>query len=151
MQWMRWTMPAIAVMSAAAPAYATQYMTVAEAQKRAFPNAQLAEVQAGRVWKAEAGGRPIGYFFFDHVIGKHLNIDYSVALGPDGRVHRVDILEYRESYGGEVRDAAWLGQFAGKGPQGALDVRTISGATLSSTHITEGVKRVLAYYESHLK
>jgi hypothetical protein len=32
----------------------------------------------------------IGYFFVDHVIGKHLYIDYSVALGADGRVRRVE-------------------------------------------------------------
>jgi Na+-translocating ferredoxin:NAD+ oxidoreductase RnfG subunit len=154
-EWMRWTVPATVIMSVAAPAHATQYMTVGEAQKQAFPNAQLAELQAGRVWKAEAGGRAVGFFFLDHVIGKHLNIDYTVALGPDGHVRHVDILEYRESYGGEVHDSAWLGQFVGKSPQSSLqinsDIRNISGATLSSTHITEGVKRVLAYYESHLR
>ena len=29
------------------------------------------------------------------------------------------------------------------------DIRNISGATLSSTHMAEGVKRVLAYHASH--
>jgi hypothetical protein len=31
-----------------------------------------------------------------------------------GRIHRVDILQHRESYGGEVRSPSWLGQFVDK-------------------------------------
>ncbi|MBR1137055.1 MULTISPECIES: FMN-binding protein [Bradyrhizobium] len=149
--WLKWTAPAAAVMSIAAPAYAMQYMSVEEAQKAAFPGASFAEVQAGRVWKASNGG----YFYYDHVVGKHLLIDYTVAIGPDGKVRRVEILNYRESYGGEVHDPNWLGQFVGKGSQNELrinsDIRNISGATLSSTHLTEGVKKVLTYHASHFR
>jgi Na+-translocating ferredoxin:NAD+ oxidoreductase RnfG subunit len=152
-EWLRWTVPVAAVVSIASPAYAAQYMSVAEAQKHAFPNASFVEVQAGHVWKAQAGGKEVGYFYFDHVIGKHLFIDYTVALGSDGRVRRVDILAYRESYGGEVRDASWLQQFVGKSSHNEVrvnsDIRNISGATLSSTHLAEGVKKVLAYHASH--
>jgi hypothetical protein len=152
--WLRWTVPVAAVVSIAAPAYAAQYMSVEEAQKHAFPNASsFAEVQAGHVWKAQSGGSVLGYFYSDHVIGKHLFIDYTVALGPDGSVKRVDILAYRESYGGEVHDDSWLQQFVGKNSHSAVqintDIRNISGATLSSTHLTEGVKKVLAYHASH--
>jgi hypothetical protein len=147
--WLKWTAPVAAVMSVAAPAYAAQYMTVEEAQKQAFPNSSFTEVQAGRVWKAASGG----YFYYDHVVGKHLLIDYTVAIGSDGRVRRVDILNYRESYGGEVHDASWLAQFVGKSNQNEVrvnsDIRNISGATLSSTHLAEGVKKVLAYHASH--
>jgi Na+-translocating ferredoxin:NAD+ oxidoreductase RnfG subunit len=91
-----------------------------------------------------------GLFVFDRVIGKHLYIDYAVALSPAGAVQRVEILEYRESYGGEIRSPSWLAQFVGKTAGSALkingDIRNIAGATLSSTHVTEGVKRVLATY-----
>jgi uncharacterized protein with FMN-binding domain len=155
-EWLRWTAPAAVVMSMAAPACATQYMSVGEAQKSAFPSAtNFTEVQAGRVWKAQAGDRVMGYFYYDHVVGKHLLIDYAVAVESDGRVRKVEILNYRESYGGEVHDASWLQQFVGKSPQSAVqinsDIRNISGATLSSTHITEGVKKVLAYHASHFR
>ena len=149
--WLRWTAPVAAVTSIAAPAYAAQYMSVEEAQKHAFPNASFTEVQAGRIWKAQGGGG--GYFYYDHVVGKHLLIDYTVAVGSDGRVRRVDILNYRESYGGEVHDASWLAQFVGKSSQSDVrvngDIRNISGATLSSTHLAEGVKKVLMYHASH--
>jgi Na+-translocating ferredoxin:NAD+ oxidoreductase RnfG subunit len=155
-RWMSYTLPAAAIMSAASPAFAVQYLSIEEAQKQAFPAAtHFSEVQAGRVWKAEAGGRVAGFFIFDRVVGKHLYIDYAVALTPGGAVHRVEILQYRESYGGEIRSPSWLAQFVGKTSGSALkingDIRNIAGATLSSTHVTEGVKRVLAAYGNRLR
>lgn len=144
--WIRWTAPATAVISVSAPAYAVQYLSVGEAQKLAFPSATFTEVQPGRVWKASSGG----LFVLDHVIGKHLYIDYAVSLDRAGRVHRVDILQYRESYGGEIRSPSWLAQFVGKNASSPLkvgnDIRNISGATLSSQHVTEGIKRILTAY-----
>ena len=149
--WMKWTAPAAAVVSITSSAHAVQYLSVPQAQKLAFPAAtQFVEAQPGRVWKAEAGDKTIGLFVFDRVIGKHLFIDYAVSLDPAGRVHRVDILQYRESYGGEVRQASWLAQFVGKTSASPLqvdsDIRNISGATLSSHHVTEGVKKILGLY-----
>jgi FMN-binding domain len=147
--WLRLTVPA-ALVATASPAYAVQYLSVAQAQRLAFPSATEFVAIDGRAWKAQAGGRTLGLFVVDHVIGKHLYIDYSVALDTGGRIHRVDILQYRESYGGEVRDAGWLAQFAGKSGASPLrvgqDIRNISGATLSSHHVTEGVKRIAAAY-----
>jgi Na+-translocating ferredoxin:NAD+ oxidoreductase RnfG subunit len=156
MTWVRYTLPAAAIMSAGSPAYAVQYLSIGQAQKQAFPSAtRFTEMQAGRVWKAEAGGKVAGYFIFDRVVGKHLFIDYAVALTPGGAVHSVEILEYRESYGGEIRSPSWLAQFAGKTSASPLringDIRNIAGATLSSTHVTEGVKRILAAYGNRLR
>jgi FMN-binding domain len=150
-EWMKWTAPAAAVVSMTSSAHAVQYMSIPEAQKLAFPSAtQFVEAQPGRVWKAQAGGKVVGLFVFDRVIGKHLFIDYAVSLDPGGHVHRVDILQYRESYGGEVRQASWLAQFVGKTSASPLavgsDIRNISGATLSSNHVTEGVKKILGLY-----
>src|SRR3979490_3533724 len=114
-RWVRYTLPAAAIMSIASPAYAMQYLSIDEAQKQAFPSAtHFSEVQAGRVWKGEAGGRVAGFFIFDRVVGKHLLIDYAVALTPGGAVQSVEILQYRESYGGEIRSPSWLAQFVGK-------------------------------------
>jgi Na+-transporting NADH:ubiquinone oxidoreductase subunit C len=153
-RWVRYTLPAAAIMSIASPAHA--YLSIDAARKQAFPSAtHFSEVQPGRVWKAEAGGRVAGFFVFDRVVGKHLYIDYAVALTPGGAVQRVDILQYRESYGGEINSPSWLAQFVGKTSGSALrindDIRNISGATLSSTHVTEGVKRVLAAYGNRLR
>jgi Na+-translocating ferredoxin:NAD+ oxidoreductase RnfG subunit len=147
-RWINWTMPAAVAISAGSSAFAVEYLTIPEAQKQAFPAASFAEVQAGRIWRAESGGRTVGFFIFDRVVGKHLYIDYAVALDPGGRVRNVEILQYRESYGGEIRSPSWLAQFVGKSSASALqvggDIRNISGATLSSHHVTEGVKRIMA-------
>ena len=178
--WLRWTLPPAAVILTAAPAaaFAGEYLRVAEAQKLAFPEAtqfvaanviyrpeDIAAIEklsgekvltkGEQVWRAEAGGRFFGWFIIDYVIGKHLVIDYAVALEPDGRVRRVEILQYRESYGYEVANDDWLRQFVGKSGRDRLqvdaDIRNISGATLSSRHVTEGIKRVLALYDVCLK
>ena len=176
--WVYWTLPPAIIASIAAPVCATPYLTVAEAQNLAFPAAtQFVEanviykpsdvaaieklsgqkVRTGGelVWRAQAGGRLLGFFVVDYVIGKHLVIDYAVALQPDGRIQRVEVLEYRESYGGEINNSDWLAQFVGKSGRDRLeidrDIRNISGATLSCRHVTEGIKRVLAIYETLLR
>jgi hypothetical protein len=151
-EWMRLTLPAAVVASVASPAYAVVYMSVDAAKKAAFPSATRFVDNGASTWKAMAGDKLLGLFVFDHVIGKHLYIDFAVSLDTTGRVMRVDILQYRESYGGEVREAGWLAQFVGKTSSSPLkvggDIRNISGATLSSLHLTEGVKKVLATYGS---
>jgi Na+-translocating ferredoxin:NAD+ oxidoreductase RnfG subunit len=176
--WKPWAAAPAIVISAVVPARATQYLSVDQAQHLAFPGAtqfvpanviytpqqiQAIENESGQpvrtrgeqVWRAMDGGKLAGFFIVDYVIGKHLVIDYAVALEPDGRVRRVEILDYRESYGYEVANADWLKQFAGKTSQDPLavdkDIRNMSGATLSSRHITEGVKRVLAFYDVCLR
>jgi FMN-binding domain len=154
-RWVRLTLPAAVVASISSPSYAVQYLTIEAAQKLAFPAAGRFVENGGLTWKAQAGDRLLGLFVVDHVIGKHLYIDYAVALDTSGRVMRVEILQYRESYGGEVREPGWLAQFVGKTSSSSLkvgsDIRNISGATLSSLHVTEGVKRILATYGSRTR
>ena len=95
-------------------------------------------------WRSPDGG----WFILDNVLGKHEFIDFAVALTAAGAVKGVTILTYRETYGGEVRNPKWLAQFLGKTKTAPLkvdtDIKNISGATLSSVHIAEGVRRLLA-------
>ena len=91
-----------------------------------------------------------GWFIVDQVIGKHEFIPFAVGLDAEGSVKQIEILEYREAYGSQVRNPAWRAQFTGKRHGAALtlqkDIPNISGASLSSRHITDGVKRLLATY-----
>lgn len=68
---------------------------------------------------------------------------------------QIEIMQYNESYGYEVRNASWRAQFVGKSAHSPLqlnvDIKNISGATLSSKHITDGVKRLLQKYGSGAK
>jgi hypothetical protein len=172
---MRWisVLAAPAAVIVAVPGAATVYFTTEQAQQAMFPGAsfvrvplQLSDQQrramydrsgvhepfnADRVWRASTGG----YFVIDEVVGKHEHIKYAVAIGPDGTIKQIEILEYRESYGYEVREPSWRQQFVSKSASSPLkldgDIKNISGATLSCKHITDGVKRVLAMYELALR
>ena len=87
----------------------------------------------------------------DRVIGKHELITYAVGLEPQGQVRGVEIMDYRETYGYQIRNKAWREQFMGKTARDPIqlekDIKNISGATLSSAHVTNGVRRILQTYE----
>ncbi len=150
-------------------AHATEYMSVAESQKLMFADAteftpvvvalnadqlrQLADRAGGparsgawRIWQARQGTTVLGYVVIDAVIGKFELIQYAVGLSPTGEIRDIEILAYRESHGYEVRNKPWRSQFTGKSARSALrvgdDIANVSGATLSCTHITDGVRRI---------
>ena len=97
---------------------------------------------------ARRGSTALGFVVTDDVIGKFELISYAVGVALDGTVKQVEILAYRESHGFEIRLPAWRKQFVGKGGASALrvgeDINNISGATLSCTHVTDGVRRIVA-------
>jgi Na+-translocating ferredoxin:NAD+ oxidoreductase RnfG subunit len=97
---------------------------------------------------ATQAGKVLGYVVVDNVVGKFELITYAVGLSVDGVVKQVEILSYRESHGGEIRLPAWRQQFLGKGAQAPIktgqDIANISGATLSCSHVAEGIKRIVS-------
>jgi Na+-translocating ferredoxin:NAD+ oxidoreductase RnfG subunit len=159
-----------AVALAPTAAFAVDYMSADEAARTMFPQAerfdartlaldaeQLRKLQAAGVtprsarWQVRVAlkdGTPLGYVVVDDVIGKFELISYAVGLGTDGTVRQIEVLSYRESHGHEIRLPAWRKQFVGKTAGSPLhvgdDIANISGATLSCTHVTDGVKRIVA-------
>lgn len=104
---------------------------------------------AGPVGSGSSGSeKPMGFVVIDAVIGKFEMIDFAVGVAADGKIRNVEILTYRESHGYEVRLPAWRKQFVGKGKSDKLrvdeDINNISGATMSATHVTDGVRRIVA-------
>ena len=170
--WFR-VIPAAAAVISPAPAAATVYLSIPAAQQALFPGARFIEHpltisdaqrrliaraarapgydKVQRVWEARTGDGRVGWFMLDRVIGKHEFITYALALGADGTVRGIEILEYRETYGGEIRNPNWRRQFVGKRPGSQVelgkDIKNISGATLSSRHVTDGVRRLLLTYQ----
>jgi FMN-binding domain len=157
---------------------AADYLSVEAAQRTIFPQAdtfrevllpQSAEqlqalmARAGpqpphgviRVWNATREGVSLGYVFLDEVIGRQSLITYAVGIDVAGQLGDLEILSYRESHGSEIRNAAWRGQFAHRRELEQLrfrtDIKNISGATLSSEHVTQGVRWVLALWQSALR
>ena len=88
-------------------------------------------------------------------VGSALGNAGALALEAGGAVKQVEVLDYRENYGAEIRTETWRAQFRGKKPGAKLqlddDIKNISGATLSCRHLTDGVKRLLALYDLVLK
>jgi len=166
----RWLLPLVAA-PVAQVAYAAQYMTIEQAQRAAFPDANafaaiaLDKAASGvpaappgwspKVWQARAGERSLGWLLVDQVIGKSELIGYALALDMHGVVISVEVLDYRESHGGEIRLAPWRRQFVGKTAADPLalsqEIKNISGATLSCRHLTEGVQRLLKLYNAALR
>ena len=152
---------------------AERYLTSGEVRKILFPTATRFEERTFHFKSSDisaiqkASGIPVknlgnrvilafldekllGVVILDYVLGKHELIDYAVAISPEGKVIQTEILEYRESHGGEVRGAKWREQFVGKSAADKLrlnaDIYNISGATISCRNVTDGIKRLLATY-----
>jgi Na+-transporting NADH:ubiquinone oxidoreductase subunit C len=106
-----------------------------------------------RTIEARQGDAVLGRVIVDSVLGKFEQIDYAVAVDGAGKVLGIEILTYREGHGAEVRLPAWRNQFVGKTAADPIklgaDVANISGATLSCTHITDGVRRLVAWAAKH--
>jgi len=137
-----------AALVAAMPAQARVFMDVAQAQQTMFPGADMIELPISastaltttRTWKVTSGG----WLIVDQVEVKGDIITYAVALDAQGVLQRLEILECAADYD-TVTMPRWRKQFVGRPPYDELrNIRTITGATLSSREITEGVRRILA-------
>lgn len=162
----------------ASSVYAADYLTVEQAQQVLFPDAQrfvpepvlfsddqkkaIKKLSGMRqrwdrqeAWRAQRDAAELGWMLVDNVVGKHEFITYAAAISPGGEVLGIEILSYRETHGGEVRQADWRAQFQGKTLADPFkldrDVANISGATLSCRNLLDGVKRLLAIHQVALR
>jgi len=153
---------------------AADYLSVEEAQRAIFPQAdhftevalaltaaqrrQVAALagpqpphRSLRAWKAMRGEALVGYVFVDEVIGKEDFITYAAGIDTAGILRVLEVLAYRESHGGEIRSEAWRRQFVGRKGVGELrmptDIKNIAGATLSCEHVTAGVRWLMALWQ----
>lgn len=159
-----------AVLALLLPAQAEVYFSEDQALKLAFPRADRIEKQlialtaderatidkrlgtraSPRIFKYWVGsqkGVVIGYAVIDDVLGKDQPITYMLSVDEKLVVRSVEILAYRESRGGEIRQADWRAQFDGGRAESPLrigsDIRNIAGATISCRSLTDGVRRQL--------
>lgn len=103
------------------------------------------------IYRTEKGD----WLVIDEVVGKHELIKYAVGINKVGTIRQIEIMDYLESYGYQVADSKWRQQFVGKTAASPIklnkDIDNISGATLSSKHLADGVKRVMIMYDEVLK
>ena len=150
-------------------AYSSVYLTEEQSIKNLFPAESFTKIKvdltSDEIKKIEEGshervrdktvvvwvGKNKNAVFIDQVLGKHEFITVTVGVTKVGIVQGVEILEYRETYGYQIKEEVWRKQFVGKNRHAPLkvkdDITNISGATLSTTHVTSGVRRILQTHE----
>jgi Na+-translocating ferredoxin:NAD+ oxidoreductase subunit G len=169
----------LAVLAAAVPAHATEYMTKSELLNRFFAGAKgvsarsitLGDADVTAIGKRlgadlkkskwsvyvaeDENHKRLGYAVLDQEIGLHELIDYGVLFGLGGSVERVEITVYREPYGDEVRGERFRRQFVGKTANDPIvagqDIDIVSGASYSSKALALGVKRDTLILQAALK
>jgi hypothetical protein len=172
MDWRLLALPPLALVIIK-PAEARVYFTVEQVQQALLPRQILAPVplrltaaqqeaverrsgarlrdELPKIWRASDGST----LFVDQVLGKHEYITYALVIDRAGAVRGLEIMEYRESYGDQIQDPSWRRNFMGKTSAAQLrleaDIPNISGATLSSKHVTDGVRRLLALNDVALR
>ena len=119
--------------------------------KRLFGNGAVAVpvvIDSATAYRIVRDDSLLGFAVVRDVKGKDQPITFLVATDTADHLRDVDILVYREPYGGEVAYEAWRRQFRGKSTEDPLqvgrDIRTISGATISVNAVTLGVRKALS-------
>jgi len=104
-----------------------------------------------RVYAAKQNDRVMGYVFEDQVMGKWGPIHYTMSLSPEGQVIEVSVLDYQEIRGKPVAKNRFLKQYQNKTIHNPVklkkDIDGITGATISSRSLTDGVRKILYIFE----
>ena len=162
---------AVLALSQPAPSLALQNQTLEAAQQKLYPGRKLAPADfkltseqfarlkseykvpamrpAFKAWRTDEGH----WLFLDQVFGLNDVVSYLVAIDGKGTVLGIEILTCAEGFCDNLFTTQWRAQLA-KQVHGKWEVREaapiISGATLSSIHIIEGVKKILAIHARFL-
>ncbi|MEK9726475.1 MAG: FMN-binding protein [Candidatus Margulisiibacteriota bacterium] len=153
-----------------------QYSTLEGAFQKVFPNTDFKKIditlskkeknqiesalqmalptQNVELYRFETMNKPVGFGMVTNHIGKHYPITFFVATNTNIEIKDVVVLIYREDYGSDVRKRRFLKQFKGKTIDDPIqvnyDITSISGATLSSYAIANGVREVLTIIEQKI-
>ncbi len=99
------------------------------------------------VYSAQNDNQTFGYGLFDSTRGKSSLIKYFVGIKPDGQILTVEVIEYQGEKGASICRKEFKQQFAGKGISSRLmigdDIDAMSGATISSRALTNGVRKLV--------
>lgn len=155
----------------ASVAHAEQWQTLEEAVARIYPGEDLTPADFKldsraytrlkfeydvpsirpqvKAWTTASGD----WLFLDQVYGLDDIVTYLLGVNPEGNITGLEILTCAEGYCGGVFTPQWRAQMAtathGRWMPGEV-VPLLSGATLSTTHIAEGVKKILAIHARYL-
>ena len=151
-------------------ASAKTYISEAEAETLSFPEAdsfsdqilvpdekqrdeisrRLGKISTKEIFSCRAArreGKLLGYTVVDTVKSKSEKIKYALAASPNLEVLSVEILSYDSSRGAKISQPRFLQQFTGRTPATFEEgrIRHVSGATLSSKAMAQGIREILVY------
>lgn len=142
---------AISLFAVAARAQSAPPGKIAASIERIFGSGTKVDtlkVDSANVLRISKAGTLMGFAQVRNVKGKDQPITFLVAIDSSNALKDIDVLVYREPYGGEVAYEPWRKQFRGKRSTDQLvvgkDIRNVSGATISSHSVTLGVRKALA-------
>lgn len=162
---------AVLCLCSASPASSKVFLTLDEALELAFPGCEIdrrtvyltreqlrrarglanAPIERAIVhpYVATCDGAPGGVAYFDAHRVRTLPETLMVAVGPDDRVKRLEVLSFREPED-YLPGERWYAQFLGKplteGLRLEADIRSITGATLTARATSDAVRRLLALH-----
>ncbi|GAB4375412.1 MAG: hypothetical protein Kow0042_20790 [Calditrichia bacterium] len=91
------------------------------------------------------------YLMINEAPSKTSHFTFAISFSPEGSILSVDILEYREDRGGEIRNPSFRRQFEGKSNPKKIvfgrSIQGISGATISSRSLTYAVRDMLSLFQ----
>lgn len=101
----------------------------------------------GDFYKIIDSNQLLGYAFIGTAPSKTDTFEYLVVFDSSLVIKKVNVLVYREDYGGEIGSNRWLRQFVGKARGTDLavgkNIAAISGATISVYSMTNAVNQLL--------
>ncbi len=102
-------------------------------------------------YKGSVNGEAVMYAYIDVVPGKWGPITYVIAITPEGKIKDMAVTELVEKRGRPVKERRFLNQFIGKTTESNMvlnkDIKQVAGATISSTGMNNGVRKVLALFK----
>lgn len=123
-------------------------------------NDEITDVQTAK----DGGGNSLGYVItVTAKDGSQANITFSVGIQMDGTVNGYSITNIAETpgLGDKAKNEEFSGQFQGKqadsftvvkqAPASDSEIESISGATITSRAMTNGVNACMAYFKSALE
>jgi hypothetical protein len=101
-------------------------------------------------YEAAKDGKSLGVAFFDTHRVRTLNETAMVAISNEGRVIRVEVIQFHEPQEYMAKDA-WKQQFVGRRLDDALSlkqgIRPLGGATLTANALTDASRRCLGLWQ----
>ena len=107
----------------------------------------LFDNKSNAVYALSHAGSTVGYVVESEVVSRSGPFKIRVTLSSDYVVSEAKVTSYPAQRGRQVRFVSFTDQFKGKGPDDAIrlgrDIDAVSGATISSRVMTDGVKNAI--------